>query len=276
MEGNKENKERHGIIYKIENTVNGKCYIGQTTNKKGFKGRYHYGGDGIEKVYKFHKYRKDNNFAYIEELFNDIEKYGFKSFTIEEELDIAHSKEELDLLEKKYIKEFNCIDNGYNSEDGGRHGTPCERTRKKQSEASKGENNGFYGMKHTEEAKEKMRETRKKYTGKNHPFYGRSHTEETKLKISQSKKGTRCPEEKKIKLSNMFSGGNNPRAKKVICLNDNVVFDTIEDCRKNYKKGYQTVIDICNHKKEQTKDGLVFMYYDEYLQQQEQQDQTAI
>ena len=35
------NMEVFGIIYKIVNTKNGKVYIGQTSNKYGFNGRYY-------------------------------------------------------------------------------------------------------------------------------------------------------------------------------------------------------------------------------------------
>lgn len=34
------NIEAYGIIYKIENLINKKVYIGQTTRNNGFKGRY--------------------------------------------------------------------------------------------------------------------------------------------------------------------------------------------------------------------------------------------
>ena len=51
------NLECYGIIYKIENIVNHKVYIGQTT--RGFKNRY--AGNNktqpIEWVYNYHKYQ---------------------------------------------------------------------------------------------------------------------------------------------------------------------------------------------------------------------------
>ena len=45
----------YGIIYKIKNKENNKYYIGQTTSDMGFKGRYRYSGEGIERVYNYHK-----------------------------------------------------------------------------------------------------------------------------------------------------------------------------------------------------------------------------
>jgi len=65
-----------------------------------------------------------------------------------------------------------------------------------------GEKNPFYGKKHTEESKRKMRgrivsrETRKKLsdaqkgkTGEKNGFYGKKHSEESKLKLSEAHKG---------------------------------------------------------------------------------------
>ena len=49
------NLECYGVIYKITNKVNGKVYVGQTSKSGGFKKRYDYGGDGIIRVYKYHK-----------------------------------------------------------------------------------------------------------------------------------------------------------------------------------------------------------------------------
>ena len=105
-----------------------------------------------------------------------------------------------------------------------------EETRRKQSEALKGEKHPWYGKHHTEDTKKKISLSRQKYTGVNHPmygkkfsdahrkklsenhadfsgernpmygvdrsgekgtFYGKHHTEESKTKISQSRKGKR-------------------------------------------------------------------------------------
>lgn len=116
-------KEVYGIIYKITNTVNNKSYIGQTRNKRGFHGRYYHSGNGIERVYKFHKIQKQNNECYNEHLLRSIEKYGFESFKVEEIFDTAMSQEELNQKEIYYIKLFDSYNNGYNMTPGGECGS---------------------------------------------------------------------------------------------------------------------------------------------------------
>ena len=97
-------KEIYGIIYVIRNKINNKLYIGQTSSKKGFEGRYSCSGKGIERVYRYHKRCKNINKKHNEHLLNSIEKYGFDAFEIDEEFDIAYSKEELNELEYMYIE----------------------------------------------------------------------------------------------------------------------------------------------------------------------------
>ena len=63
-------------------------------------------------------------------------------------------------------------------------------TRKKMSEAKKGEKNNFYGKKHTEETRMKMSAARK----------GKPKTEETRKKMGASKKGTRWFNNGKINI----------------------------------------------------------------------------
>jgi len=65
-----------------------------------------------------------------------------------------------------------------------------------------GENNHFYGKKHTEESKQKQREKMiGKYSGENSPFYGKTHTEEARKKISLTHKGKKITKENREKCS---------------------------------------------------------------------------
>jgi hypothetical protein len=60
--------------------------------------------------------------------------------------------------------------NGYNLSMGGCIGTFNDETRAKMSESKKGENNSFFNKKHTDEAKQKMREWKKEHYQKGtHP-----------------------------------------------------------------------------------------------------------
>ena len=104
----------YGIIYLVKNKVNGKCYIGQTIKKNGFNDRYGVGNGRtmIESFYKAHK--KDNSPSDI--ILKDMEKYGLNSFEINECIDYAFSKVELDIKEKTYISIYqSMINNSYDN-----------------------------------------------------------------------------------------------------------------------------------------------------------------
>lgn len=112
----------YGIIYKIENKINKKVYIGQTTRKNGFDERYSFRGEGVERVYNFHKAQKDYGAIYNKHLLSSIEKYGFESFDIIKIFDTATSKEELDQKEINWINHYKSSDKkyGYNKLIGGK------------------------------------------------------------------------------------------------------------------------------------------------------------
>lgn len=112
-------KECYGIIYKIENMLTNKVYIGQTTNKKGFNGRYVARGVGIERVYNYLKRKKEHDAYYNPYLLRSIEKYGIDNFTVYEVYDTAMSKKELNEKEQYYISKFDSFKNGYNLTRGG-------------------------------------------------------------------------------------------------------------------------------------------------------------
>lgn len=112
-------KEYYGIIYKIENIITHTVYIGQTTNKKGFNGRYVASGSGIERVYKCLKSKKDHDAYYNPYFLRSIEKHGLDAFVVDEVYDTAMSHEELNEKEKYYISKFDSFNNGYNLTCGG-------------------------------------------------------------------------------------------------------------------------------------------------------------
>lgn len=99
-------EEHYGVIYKITNNINRKCYIGQTIKKNGFDERYS------------HNIKKNTHNKHLK---RSIEKYGIDNFTIEKEFDIGYSKDELNQKEFEYIEEFksNEPEYGYNIKVGG-------------------------------------------------------------------------------------------------------------------------------------------------------------
>lgn len=112
-------------IYKIQNKINGSCYIGKTKN--------------LDKRLKQHK----NNVGKKRHKFYDaILHYGWENFSIEI---IDSSEKQINELEIFYINKFNSINEGYNYTNGGTGGDTFSfrdeksknMTREKISEKSK-------------------------------------------------------------------------------------------------------------------------------------------
>lgn len=87
-------------IYKIENKINGKVYIGQSVD--------------ILRRWREHRYSISKADT---PLYRAINKYGLENFTFEvlEECEVN----ELDIKEVNYIIEYNSFYNGYNQTSGG-------------------------------------------------------------------------------------------------------------------------------------------------------------
>jgi len=113
-----------GIVYIIKNLVNGKCYIGITTQKLQTR----------MNVHSCMAHSQGSNTA----IHRAIRKYGASSFDIEA-IDSANCILELQLKETYWIKALKTISpNGYNLTQGGEGVfNPAEETRKKMSEAAK-------------------------------------------------------------------------------------------------------------------------------------------
>lgn len=95
-------------IYFIINDINGKRYVGQTT-------------DFSRRKYTHFRHLRENRHANIK-LQSAWNKYGEENFHIERITFDNTNKEELDELEKYYIKKYDSIENGYNIKEGGSNG----------------------------------------------------------------------------------------------------------------------------------------------------------
>lgn len=228
----------YGIIYKITNKVNGKTYIGQTIHN--FDKRY---SGSIENTNNKHLKRS-------------IDKYGIENFEVNKQIDVAFSREELNIKEKCWIAIYDSFNNGYNMTTGG-EGTSglnafANKTEeemkiigKKISEANKGKHRtneakrkmskARKGKHLSEEHKRKINESRK---GNKNAFLGKHHTEETKKKMSELLKGEKNP----------MYGKPSPKRKKVICITTGKIFNSIKDAEKYYNVAYQSISCCCKKK----------------------------
>lgn len=228
------------IIYKITNKVNGKIYIGQTIQS-------------LEKRW-FDHCRKNSCCRLLR---NAIQKYGRDNFTIQQ-IDHAHSRCELDNKEIFWIEFYDCMTpNGYNLLSGGLHHEISEETRKKMSEAQRGEKHPMYGTHHSEEHKRKIGDS---VRGEKNGNYGKHLSEETRRKLSFGRKGEkhwnygkRFSEERKNKMSE-----NHFKRKEVVCLETGEVFHSISDAQKKYK--IRRIGNVCRGEKDSS-GGFHWKYY---------------
>ncbi len=156
-----------GIIYLIENKLNGKKYIGQTIRT-------------LEKRWDEHCKTSNGCTA----LNNAIKKYSQENFSVS--VLIESENEKLDDLEVEYISKYNTLyPNGYNIQTGGTKGKKhCEESRLRMSESKKGNKNPNFGKSRNENTKLKISEAK---SGGKHHFYGKQLTQEHKEKLSQKK-----------------------------------------------------------------------------------------
>lgn len=127
--------------------------------------------------------------------YHAIQKYGWDNFD-HEIIQNGMNHSEAALLEKELIAKYDTTNpqKGYNvtaGGDGSIGAKHSQATREKLSNIMKERfkdpnNNPFKGKHHTEESKEKMRESHKgMYDGEKNPFAGKHHSEKTKETLSK-------------------------------------------------------------------------------------------
>ena len=263
---NSLDKLAYGFIYITKYEGNGMKYIGKCKFNK-ITGWLKYIGSGTHFLRAVKKYGKENFCRKI--------------------IAIAYSKEELNLLEIKFIRNHNAVKSKkyYNLGKGGEGNTsiPSKETRQKMSEMRKNHNhsiktiekmkiNSYWKGKHrTKEEKQHLREINigkfagennyfygKHFLGQLNPFYGKRHTLESKKKMSDSLKGLR-------------TGRNNPHAKQIICITTGIKFFTNRDASEFYNCNKGSISSCCTGNRKSagknliTNEPLKWMYYDEYI-----------
>ena len=184
----------YGAVFKTENLVTGKLYIGQTITD-----RKYYIGSG----------------SYF---LRSVKKHGKESFK-RINLKSCNCQEDLNFWEKHYITLYNSlVPNEYNLDLGGNGVGKCSLEHKrKMSEVMRGRLSPMLGRHHTEDTKKKISKTKKeKYQRKNHPMYGKKHSVESIRKMSEvkigknnSRFGKHHTVETKKKMSEAASGEKN-------------------------------------------------------------------
>lgn len=177
-------------IYGIFNTESKKWYVGQSVD--------------IAHRFEQHRTLLKNGKHQNEHLQNAWNKRGEGafSFVILEVCDV----QELSAKEMAWIKEKNSLFGGYNKTKGGeglRGWIAPTWYRELRSQMYAGEKNPFYGKKHTETTRAKLRAT---HAGERHRNYGKHLPKETREKISASHIGFKHTEETKAKLSAINKG----------------------------------------------------------------------
>jgi group I intron endonuclease len=112
-----------GIVYKIENLINGKKYIGQTSR---------------DMFVRFQEHCSLNNKT-CSKLKNSIKKYGKDCFYMEALWESENcTQEEINEKEMEMIKKYNTMSpNGYNLTEGGLGGRHSDETKQILSKISK-------------------------------------------------------------------------------------------------------------------------------------------
>lgn len=120
-----------------------------------------------------------------------------------------------------------------------------EEARKSYSKMCKkiysGKNNPNYGRKHTEEERKLMSNNHGRYFGKSNHFYGKKHTEETRKKMKT----------------------NNTKKKKVICIENGLIFDSLQEASDYIGIAKQSISKCCNGK-QKTCGGYHWCFLNEY------------
>lgn len=280
-------KNKYGIIYLIRNKINNKVYIGQTIKS-------------FNKRYAHNLYAKTHN----SHLKYSIDKYGIDNFEIIEELDVAYSKEDLDMLEDMYINKYKSTDSkyGYNKKSGGANGRPNGETLRKLSESHIGINTGAEHpnakkvvLLNTGEIFDTITDAHNKYSsagiGKISSCCSNKRnsagTDEYGYKLVWLNYNdyinlTQEDIEGMINKANLDKKGvNSKSSKRIICITTGEIFECMKDACDKYNISNGSLSSACNGKykycgKDDKGNKLVWKYYKDYINMSEEDVKSSL
>lgn len=240
-------KEKISGIYKIENTITHKVYIGQSCDIY-TRWQHHIGRLKIGKHYNSH-------------LQKSWDKYGSENFSFE--ILERCNKEQIDNRERFYIKKYNSTnyEYGYNLESGGSlYKTHSEETKRKISEGNKGKTCSDESKKRMSEIQKvaqrgkKLSDVTKRKIGE--ALKGRVYSDETIEKFRELHKRENLSYETRKKISEAAY-------KKVIQLtkDGNIVaeFDAIKFAEESTGINHSHISNVCKGKRK-TAGGYIWKY----------------
>lgn len=183
-------KNKSGV-YRITNKENGKVYYGSSKN--------------LRQRWSAHKSKMRSGKHENPGIKADAMIYGEKAFEFQV---LCYCPEFLMSTYESALLDQNLAEDCYNRADGRGSFAYSEESKRKMSEAQRGENNPNWGKARSEETKRKMSEANK----------GKTHTEESRAKMSEAKKGENNPmygkkrtEEHRRKMSETMKGKPRPK-----------------------------------------------------------------
>lgn len=117
-----------GYIYKIQNNINDKLYIGQTKSQRIKHGKI----INFDIFNRFNEHKQNYNKKKYSnrKLYKAMNEHGIENFTIILLEDIYNDLNILDLKELEYIKKYNSIENGYNETYFNNRYTSCNNIKR--------------------------------------------------------------------------------------------------------------------------------------------------
>ena len=227
-----------GGIYKIENLINGKCYVGSAKS--------------FERRKRQHFKDMENNKHGNIKLQNSVNKHGVENFVfvIIEELGdydrtVYFEREDFWICKLKSKTEgYNIADatggdmtsnhprnveiRKLNSKRRKEHFSSLTKEERSTKYGRSGKANHGYGVPRSKETLQKMHNA---ICGENHWFYGKNLSPEHVAKIAKANTGKKRSQETKDILSAMKIGSKNPMSKAVIV--DNKEYQTITEASKS-------------------------------------------